>query len=1382
MRYGDSWNHSDDGHRHGGDRGAHGRDLRPDRADLEGVWQDPWADGRERGLGLRDPPGADRPWEATATGSANPVWSGWRHFAPTGSNYYGDVSEGTSQKNANPRPSEKLSVPVFNGGDEEDVGTSARSYLRQVEAWRRLTYLPPNQQGLVLYRHLAGKAWVAAEELNVDALSRDDGVHYLMSWLRNRYLDLEVTRIGKALSEMFRRLRRKHGQSIRDYNAEYDRLHARLKEVGCMLPEECAAWLYVDRLQLEEGAELNLLASVGNVYSLNKLQKAAIIQDRGLRKPWESGNGKGGRKPFTAHVTDSGDHDEDGDFAEEPYDGDEAMPEEVAVAYMTYQSAKNKYKEYAKARGYKGENHDSGGNGQKGNDAAPSAAKTRDEKLRQIKARSFCSGCGRKGHWHKDEECPNNAGNRDNAVGKGANSPREVCVTMPAVLGITDTACARTVAGTQWLQDYMDRIGDDGAQPELSKECEAYKFGTGRIHYSSFSVVLSFSLGDKVVQLRASIIPGDIPLLLSKTVLGKMGMIDDVSLGCADFTQVGLKGYKLMSTASGHPAIPIVPAKPAGGVKSVLSIEDLSLEPREQYTVHAVAYTGLSTQSLYNLYYEKKLRPDVKVMLSQTQLCRESFFAWWGQCEVGGDFWVETETSWIRVHVTPRRSLFTPRLWNTTSMVLKGMLMSTLGDLRCTEAVCCSSERWLETVVDAWRRDTTCPSSMPLLWVGRTVLSKRTQPSGPLSHAPDGQLVMPHRSSDQQDDEASTFAGVRALGIDGAQDLVARGDQVGDHGVPRGPQGHRCDREDEEDLPAHPGRVEGESQGAQRGAPEPHHQGEPASPGAGLAQYSRQRADEDRQAPRPGVQGDTMAVRPVGEQRGESLEECGSGTGAFCEVVGPEQEKMKDRSYVKESLDETSRRPMPRTGNFDLVGNGVPHSLGDLLMAGATSADTVEDRLPGHYPDADRTGDGIYDQHQAQDPRHQGRGDGRRDRREHGGRDPEVGAPVGPLEGQGEDPWAGVVNEEWTGQKAGRDCCGNDFDPDQVITDGDLQRALRAQHSVLGVNPEPNVGDRRDLPPGERLAKAAYDKGDFTYKTLKAVLEAADLRPRRNDRGEAFADNNDHKKHSYFTFGLFTHGGVQGVTKLTVDRSHLCRYLNSFGASKIDSGQTWSSISIGKNIEAGVHRDYNNLKGTANHTCSFGQDGGGQVWLEDKRVSEEDAKKTDYVWRRGAGGAWLPGRLKNTFETVLTFDPHHNHATCPWEGEWWSMTFHTTRGILKANRECCNVLKRVGFPLPNLRGVQATPTSRRPKKSTRAAIGNVAGKLSAMMTTLLVAAGSYMSDYLPAVQQDPVVMFEIGGIDATYEAAEMNKAVIEPMTWDDYGNHERRKDAYHFVV
>ena len=620
----------------------------------------------------------------------------------------------------------------------------------------------------MLYRHLAGKAWVAAEELNVDALSRDDGVHYLMSWLRNRYLDLEVTRIGKALSEMFRKLRRKHGQSIRDYNAEYDRLHARLKEVGCVLPEECSAWLYVDRLQLDEEAELNLLASVGNVYNLGKLQKAAIIQDRGLRKPWEN-SGKGGRRPHTAHITDADDENED-QFAQAYDEEDEELPEEVAVAYMTFQNAKAKYKEQAKSRGYKGDGGKGGSKdgGKSGFQSAEPKDKIRDDKLKQIKARSFCSGCGRRGHWHLDDECPNNANKGANPQ-KGGQT-REVCVMMPAqvmvlkheagvLMGITDTACARTVAGTQWLQEYMNKLGDAEAKPELSKEREAYKFGTGRIHYSSFNVVLTFVLGNSTVQLRTSIIAGDIPLLLSKTVLAKLGMVYDVEGGSADFNAVGLKGFELMVTPSGHPAaIPIVPAKPAKGVSTELPAEDLRLEPRVQYTVHAVAVASCRSPTHYNLYYEKKIPPEFRNVVAQPKLCRESFVTWWRDSEVGGDFWVETEDSWIRVHVTPRRSMFNPLRWNTSSTVLKEMLLSTLGDLRVTEGVCCSSYRWLETVADQWRDDHTKTSPLPLLWVGRTVFNKRPPPLPSSRRVADGLSGMRQGPPDQQDDEAAAPA------------------------------------------------------------------------------------------------------------------------------------------------------------------------------------------------------------------------------------------------------------------------------------------------------------------------------------------------------------------------------------------------------------------------------------------------------------------------------------------------------------------------------------------------------------------------------------------------------------------------------------------------
>ncbi|CAE7943593.1 unnamed protein product [Symbiodinium sp. KB8] len=89
------------------------------------------------------------------------------------------------------RASEKLAVPVFSG-DTEDLGGSARSHLGQIEAWRRLTLLLISQQGLVLFQNLSGKAWIAAKELS-DAVGAT-------------FLDLEVARIGRAFSDLFRRL------------------------------------------------------------------------------------------------------------------------------------------------------------------------------------------------------------------------------------------------------------------------------------------------------------------------------------------------------------------------------------------------------------------------------------------------------------------------------------------------------------------------------------------------------------------------------------------------------------------------------------------------------------------------------------------------------------------------------------------------------------------------------------------------------------------------------------------------------------------------------------------------------------------------------------------------------------------------------------------------------------------------------------------------------------------------------------------------------------------------------------------------------------------------------------------------------------------------
>ena len=231
----------------------------------------PWADGRDPVGRLHDQGDHQHAWDD----GRRPDDRGPRGWEPS-RRWKSCVEEDYEGRRRYGRASEKLSVPTFTAEDTDDLGGSARSYLRQIAAWRQMTLLPAGQQGLVLYQSLGGKAWIAAEELSVSRLGEDDGIEYFISWITARFLDLEVARIGRAFSDYFRKMRRRPNQTIREYNAEYDRLFGRLREVGCNLPQEAAAWMYLDRLQLDEGQELNILASVGNRYDLLRLQQAAV--------------------------------------------------------------------------------------------------------------------------------------------------------------------------------------------------------------------------------------------------------------------------------------------------------------------------------------------------------------------------------------------------------------------------------------------------------------------------------------------------------------------------------------------------------------------------------------------------------------------------------------------------------------------------------------------------------------------------------------------------------------------------------------------------------------------------------------------------------------------------------------------------------------------------------------------------------------------------------------------------------------------------------------------------------------------------------------------------------------------------------------------------
>ncbi|CAE7770621.1 GIP, partial [Symbiodinium pilosum] len=119
------------------------------------------------GSGGRDSRPRDGAGESWTTRVTTPT--AWTATPPTARPRATSTEPETYETGRRAAPSEKMAVPSFNAessGDE--LGASARSYLRQVDAWTKVTRLPEEQRALVLYQHLQGRAWIEAEELDVD--------------------------------------------------------------------------------------------------------------------------------------------------------------------------------------------------------------------------------------------------------------------------------------------------------------------------------------------------------------------------------------------------------------------------------------------------------------------------------------------------------------------------------------------------------------------------------------------------------------------------------------------------------------------------------------------------------------------------------------------------------------------------------------------------------------------------------------------------------------------------------------------------------------------------------------------------------------------------------------------------------------------------------------------------------------------------------------------------------------------------------------------------------------------------------------------------------------------------------------------------------------
>ena len=81
---------------------------------------------------------------------------------------------------------------------------------------------------------------------------------------------------------------------------------------------------------------------------------------------------------------------------------------------------------------------------------------------------------------------------------------------------ILDLVCVKSVAGTKWVNQRIQKLRSEGRWMRADKEKESFRFGDGYEVWSPYASIFEATVLGVGVILRLSVLPGECPPLLSK--------------------------------------------------------------------------------------------------------------------------------------------------------------------------------------------------------------------------------------------------------------------------------------------------------------------------------------------------------------------------------------------------------------------------------------------------------------------------------------------------------------------------------------------------------------------------------------------------------------------------------------------------------------------------------------------------------------------------------------------------------------------------------------------------------------------------------------------------------------------------------------------------
>eukprot|EP00435_Cladocopium_sp_Y103_P011977 s1627_g3.t1 len=457
------------------------------------------------------------------------------------------------------------SVRYFSG-DNEDSKEYKRWKVWCQNKLLTLDKLPAASRGAYIYTLLSGKALEAVEHLEPETYQKEGGDTALWTLLDARFPQKEqVDELGEILGEVFS-LKVKDGESMKMWSARslevFDRCS---RKTGVQFPDQARGWIMLNRAGLSDEQKAVVIARAGG-----DLKKDAI--SAALRSCYPDYVVKKKAAAIVDEMYPVEDHDDVASLNQEfddvqglleDHHGDtgsdqEAYAEEdvAGVLAATWKEKRQELNRLQRSRQF---------------GRAKDLRRSFRVEVEEMKSKTTCHRCGKRGHWARECTLPKgsskgakNSGaaastsgaaavvednsempdfvaavspqlclldqvrqhvNRDVSVDAvNPNLVSEVALVSCPGFGVLDSGCGRTIVGADTLVEFEKLWRQRGVMvPKHQHETHQFKYGNGEVEVSKTVVPMPVSLAGKRGIIKASVVKGQAPLLISRSALKSLG-------------------------------------------------------------------------------------------------------------------------------------------------------------------------------------------------------------------------------------------------------------------------------------------------------------------------------------------------------------------------------------------------------------------------------------------------------------------------------------------------------------------------------------------------------------------------------------------------------------------------------------------------------------------------------------------------------------------------------------------------------------------------------------------------------------------------------------------------------------------------------------------